>query len=179
LNIAAGTVPPGGDGLLFLPYLLGERSPYWNPLARAAFIGLAMPHSQAELARAVLEGVAFNLRYILDIIREQGTPVEVMHLIGGGSRSALWRQILASIYNLPLAVVSLFSESTALGAAIAGGVGVGLYPDYTVARELVSIQAAEKPNPAHLARYEALYGLFKEAYLALGPIYEKLASLPE
>ncbi len=179
LDAAAQAVPPGANGLLFLPYLLGERSPHWNPRARAAFVGLAMPDSRPELSRAVLEGVAFNLRHILDILRSQGVAVEAMRLIGGGGNSALWRQILADVYNLPILRVSLSAEATALGAAIAGGVGVGLYPDYGVARALVPVTAAEQPNPAARARYEALYELFKASYAALEPIYERLANLPE
>jgi xylulokinase len=179
LNEIAQTVPPGATGLLFLPYLLGERSPHWDPLARAAFVGLSMPNSRAELARVVLEGVTFNLRHILDILRGEGARVETMRLIGGGSKSALWRQIMADIYNLPILRLDWPAEATALGAAIVGGVGVGLYPDYSVARRLIPALAAEKPNPAARARYEALYGLFKETYLALEPIYHKLAALPD
>ena len=138
-----------------------------------------MPHSRAELARAVMEGVAFNLRHILDILRGQGVNVEAMRLIGGGSKSAVWRQILADIYNLPILRLNLSAEATALGAAIAGGVGVGLYPDYKVVRDLIPVTEAEKPGPDTRARYEALYELFKQSYIALEPIYEQLAKLPE
>jgi xylulokinase len=162
-----------------LPYLLGERSPHWNPQARAAFVGLTMPDSQAEMARAVLEGVAFNLRHILDILRSQGVEVEAMRLIGGGGKSPLWRQILADVYNLPMLQVTLTAEATALGAAIAGGVGVGLYPDYSIAKDLIPVSEAETPNPKNRARYEALYSLFKESYVVLQPIYERLANLPD
>jgi len=179
LDAAAAEVAPGGRGLLFLPYLLGERSPHWNPLARAAFIGLTMPDSRPELARAILEGIAFNLRHILDILRSQGVELEAMRLIGGGGKSPLWRQMLADVYNLPLLQVTLTAEATALGAAIAGGVGVGLYSDYQVVSDLVPVAEAEKPNPQTRARYEALYELFKESYVALESIYEKLANLPE
>jgi xylulokinase len=179
LDAAAAKLPPGGSGLLFLPYLLGERSPHWNPLARAAFVGLAMPHQQGQLARAVLEGVAFNLRHILDILRAQGATFDAMRLIGGGGKSALWRQILANVYNLPILRLNLAAEATALGAAIAGGVGVGLYPDYSVAQRLSPAIPAETPDPAVRARYDALYDLFKESYRALEPIYERLAALPE
>jgi xylulokinase len=179
LDDAAGLVPPGATGLLFLPYLLGERSPHWNPLARAAFVGLAMPHSRAEMARVVMEGVAFNLRHILDCLRGQGVNIEVMRLIGGGSKSAIWRQILADIYNLPILRVDLPAAATALGAAIAGGVAVGLYPDYSVARDLIPVIKAEIPNPNTRARYEALYELFKKSYIALEPIFKQLAELPE
>jgi xylulokinase len=179
LDEAARQVPPGATGLLFLPYLLGERSPHWNPLARSAFVGLAMPHNRAELARVVMEGVAFNLRHILDILRGQGVNIEAMRLIGGGSKSAVWRQILADIYNLPILRLNLSAEATALGAAIAGGVGIGLYPDYKVARDLIPVIEAEKPDPDTRARYEALYELFKQSYIVLEPIYEQLAKLPE
>ncbi len=179
LNEAAAQVSPGATGLLFLPYLLGERSPHWNPLARASFVGLAMPNSRAEIARVVMEGVAFNLRHILDCLRGQGVKIEAMRLIGGGSKSALWRQIMADIYNLPILRLTLSAEATALGAAIAGGVGVGLYPDYGVARKLIPVTEAEKPDPAARARYEALYELFKQSYVALEPIFEQLARLPE
>jgi xylulokinase len=179
LDAAAARVSPGATGLLFLPYLLGERSPHWNPLARAAFVGLSMPNGQAEMARVVMEGVAFNLRHILDCLRGQGVNIEAMRLIGGGSKSALWRQILADIYNLPILRLNLSAEATALGAAIAGGVGVGLYPDFGVARDLIPVTEAETPNPATRARYEALYQLFKQSYAALEPIYEQLARLPE
>lgn len=178
LDQAAAAITPGADGLLFLPYLLGERSPHWNPLARGAFVGLAMSDSAAQMARAALEGVAFNLRHILDALRGQGLPVQAMRLIGGGSKSAVWRQILADVYNLPVYRLNLPAQATALGAAIAGGVAVGLYPDYGVAHTLAPAIQAEKPNPAVRARYEALYALFKESYLALEPIFEKLAVLP-
>jgi xylulokinase len=158
---------------------LGERSPHWNPLARAAFVGLTMPDSRAELARAVLEGVAFNLRSILDALRGQGVQLGAMRLIGGGARSAVWRQILADVYNLPIVQLNLAAEATALGAAIAGGVGVGLYPDYGVVHQLIPATTAESPNPAAQARYEALYELFQQSYVALEPIYERLATLPK
>ncbi len=179
LDDAASAVPPGGNGLLFLPYLLGERSPYWNPLARGAFIGLAMPDSRPELARAVLEGVAFNLRLILDVLRSQGAQLEAMRLIGGGGKSRLWQQILADVYNLPLHQLNLPAAATVLGAAVAGGVGVGLYRDYSVVRELVPVRVITAPNPATRARYEALYALFRESYAALESIYTRLAALPE
>lgn len=177
---AAGQVPPGGSGLLFLPYLLGERSPYWNPLARGAFVGLTMPDGRAELTRAVLEGVAFNLRLILDTLLSVAGPVvqvEAMRLIGGGGRSPVWRQILADVYSLPIQQVDLPAQATALGAAIAGGVGVGLYSGYGIAETLAPVQALTQPNPATRPRYEALFELFKEIYEVLEPIFERLAQL--
>ena len=169
-------VEPGAGGLLFLPYLIGERSPHWNPLARAAFVGLTMSHGRAEMARAILEGVAFNLRMILDAFLEQGVVIEAMRLIGGGAQSPLWRQILADVYGLPILRPTLLAEATSLGAAIAGGVGVGLFADFSVAHEFVQVEEAERPNAAAQARYAELYPLFQETYQALEPIYERLGS---
>ena len=179
LNLAASFVPPGGNGLIFLPYLLGERSPYWNPLARSAFIGLAMLDRRAEMARAVLEGVAFNLRIILDVLLSQGAQVQSMRLIGGGGKSLVWRQILADVFNLPLLVVNLPAAATAMGAALAGGIGVGIFPDYSVIRDLVPVSEDAEPDPMTRARYDALYDIFIDSYKALKPIYERLANLPK
>ena len=127
LDAAAAQVPPGANGLICLPYVMGERSPYWNPLARGTFVGLTMPMGKAEMARAVLEGVAMNLRFILDALRDQSSGIESVRLIGGGSRSPLWRQILADCFKLPVEMLSLTSEATSWGAAVAGGVGAGVY----------------------------------------------------
>jgi len=174
---AAAQVEPGARGLLFLPYLIGERSPHWNPRARGAFVGLAMPHGPAEMARAVMEGVAFNLRIILDAFLDQGAPIRALRVIGGGARSAVWRQILADVFGLPLVRPHLLVEATSLGAAIAGGVGVGLYDGYGVAANLVRVEPGERPRPEAARRYQEIYGVFKETYQALVPVYDRLASL--
>jgi xylulokinase len=177
MSAAAASVEPGARGLLFLPYLIGERSPHWNPLARGVFVGLTMSHGRAEMARAVLEGVALNLKMILDAFLEQGAVIQAMRLIGGGARSALWRQILADVYGLPILRPALLAEATSLGAAMAGGVGVGLFPDFGVAHELVKVEEGERPDPAHNQRYTALYSLFQQTYTTLEPIFEQLATL--
>lgn len=175
MNKAAAGVEAGANGLLFLPYLLGERSPHWNPQARGVFAGLTMSHGRAEMARAVLEGVAFNLKMILDAFLAQGADIQAMRLIGGGAQSALWRQILADVYGLPILRPALLAEATSLGAAIAGGVGIGLFPDFCVAHKLVQVKEAEQPNPAHRRRYGEMHDLFRQTYVALEPIFEKLA----
>ena len=179
LSAAAEGVAPGAKGLLFLPYLIGERSPHWNPLARGVFAGLTMAHGRPELARAVLEGVAFNLKIILDAFLEQGADIRAMRLIGGGARSPVWRQILADVYGLPILRPALLSEATSLGAAIAGGVGIGLYPDFGVAHQFVQVEAAEQPDASHRQRYAALYDLFQRTYTILEPVFEQLATLTE
>jgi xylulokinase len=177
LEAAASTVAPGAEGLLFLPYLIGERSPHWNPLARGAFVGLTMAHGRPEMARAVLEGVALNLKLILDAFQEQGAGIEAMRLIGGGARSALWRQILADVYGLRILRPELLAEATSLGAAIAGGVGVGLFSGYEVAHALVRMEAGEKPNPGVRDQYAALCDLFGQTYGSLESVFDGLPSL--
>ncbi|MCX7681368.1 MAG: xylulokinase [Anaerolineae bacterium] len=177
LSAAAERVPPGARGLLFLPYLIGERSPHWNPLARGAFVGLTMAHGRAEMARAVLEGVALNLKMILNAFLEQGVSFQAMRLIGGGARNALWRQMLADAYELPILMPALLTEATSLGAAIAGGVGVGLFPDFGVVHRLVQVEEGERPAPERCREYAALYKLFRQAYIALKPIFDELAAL--
>jgi xylulokinase len=179
MGAKAAAVEPGARGLLFLPYLIGERSPHWNPLARGGFVGLTMSHGRAEMARAVMEGVALNLKMILDAFVEQGMAIQTMRLIGGGARSTLWRQILADVYGLPILRPALLAEATSLGAAIAGGVGVGLFPNFHVADEFVTVEEAERPDPTHRQRYAALYDLFQHTYTVLEPIFEQLANLPE
>jgi xylulokinase len=169
-------VPPGARGLICLPYLIGERSPHWNPRARAAYIGLTMAHGRPEIARATLEGVALNLRAILEVFGEQGAPITAMRIIGGGARSPLWRQIVADVFNLPLLRPRLLVQATSLGAAIAGAVGVGLLPDYASALNWVQVEMGEEPQPENASRYAELYGLFMEAYRTLVPLYEKLGS---
>lgn len=167
-------VAPGANGLLCLPYLIGERSPWWNPQARGAFVGLTMNHSRAEMTRAMLEGVSFNLRLILDALESQGTPIPSIRLIGGGAQSPVWRQMLADVFARPVQLLDLITEATSWGAAVAGGVGIGLYPDWSVAKQQARIQLTVEPNAASVARYGELLPLFADTYRALEPIYAKL-----
>lgn len=170
----AESTPAAADGLLFLPYLLGERSPRWNALARGAFVGISINHSRAHMLRAVLEGVALNLRVILDAFEEQGPDIDAVRLIGGGARSALWRQIIADVFGRPVLRLDLPSEATSFGAAIAGGVGVGLFKDFSIA-EVVNV---EKCSPSSIGEdvYRRPYEIFNLAYEALKPIFDALAS---
>jgi xylulokinase len=174
LDSAAAQISPAANGLIFLPYLLGERSPYWNPLARGAWVGLAMPHDKAAMARAVLEGVALNLRLMLDALRSQISGIRAIRLIGGGGKSPLWRQILADCFNLPIHVLTLKSEATAWGAAVAGGVGVGVY-SWEIASERSQVVEAVEPNPVNVAIYDEVLQIYRDTYTALKPIYERLA----
>ena len=161
----------------FLPYLLGERSPRWNPRARAAFIGLTVRHTRADIIRAVLEGVTMNLRVILDAFRSQGTQIDAMRLIGGGARGRFWNRMMASVYGIPVHRLAILEEATSMGAALAGGVGVGLYPDFSAIKTMNRVSETVEPDPAARAVYEQIYPVFEAAYQALVPVYDTMAEL--
>ena len=171
--------PPGARGLLFLPYLLGERSPRWNPDARGAFIGLTNRHRRPDLLRAVLEGVTLNLRVILEAFTRQGAVIESLRVIGGGARSAAWNQIMADIFGIPVHRLSLLEEATSMGAAAAGGVGVGLWKDFSKVDELVEIASEARPAPELRALYDELSAIFDDAYVSLesAAVFRRLAAV--
>ena len=177
MNLQAEQSRPGANGLLYFPYLLGERAPRWNPEARAAYFGLSMGHTRADIIRATLEGITLNLKVILEAFQQQGAQIEAMRVIGGGANGRLWRQIMADIYGLPIQRPALLSEATSLGAALAGGIGVGLYKDWSLAESLTPIQDVLLPNPQLTGLYDKLYDLFNRAYTAFEPLYADLAAL--
>lgn len=177
MNLQALTSPPGARGLLYLPYLLGERSPRWNPRARGAFIGLTVRHRHADLLRAVLEGVTYNLRVILDAFTAQGAGIDALRVIGGGARGAVWNGIMADVFGLPVFRLSLVEEATSMGAAVAGGIGVGIWPDFAQVDRMVRVEGVTEPDADHHALYEPLYETFNRAYAALddAAVFDALA----
>jgi xylulokinase len=170
--------PPGARGLIFLPYLLGERSPRWNPLARGAFVGLTVRHTHADLLRAVLEGVTFNLRVILDAFQSQGSAIRALRVIGGGARSPLWNALMADIFGVPVLRPALLEEATSMGAAVAGGVGVSVWKDFSQVESMIRIEEEAHPDPRRQERYAALYTTFNALYAALDSngLFERLAA---
>lgn len=176
MDLEAQKVPAGSEGLLFLPYLMGERAPWWNPHARGVFLGLTARHRKAHFIRAVLEGVSLNLRIILDAFREQGLTIENMRIIGGGAKGDFWARILASVYGVEILRPVYLEEATSLGAAICGGVGIGLYRGIEVAEELVTIQDRFVPQKGEREIYDRLYPVFVKSYLALREVFEELGS---
>lgn len=177
MNLKAEQSPAGARGLIFLPYLLGERSPRWNPKARGAFIGLTMTHRREDLIRAVLEGISLNLRVILDAFLQQGASIDAMRVIGGGARSRLWNQIMADVYGVPIQRLAALEDATSMGAAIAGGIGVGLFKDFSIVDRLVRVESSVEVDAEAHAFYDRLYQVFEAAYQALAPIYEQIALL--
>jgi xylulokinase len=175
LSAEAAIVPPGADGLIFLPYLSGERTPHMDPLARGAFIGLSSYHTRGHLARAVMEGVALALRQTLEISLSLGRQVERIIAAGGGAESEVWRQIQADVFGLPLQQ-SLLSEQASVGAALLAGVGADVYPDLAAAcRQAVRYGPITEPDPARRARYDDLYARFVELYPRLREDFHWLA----
>lgn len=168
---------PGSANLLFLPYLMGERSPYWNPKARGAFVGLTVTHKREHLIRSVLEGVAFNLRIILEVLEKKVSKSSEITVIGGLALSPVFCQILADVYHKRIKKPHIVEEATSLGAAIAGGVAVGLFKDLKVAKDLVKSKFTNEPESEYKIYYDRLYNLFKKTYQALLPIYEELAEI--
>ncbi|HEX9923273.1 MAG TPA: xylulokinase [Anaerolineae bacterium] len=179
MNVEAEKSPVGANGLIFLPYLLGERSPYWNPQARGAFIGLTIRHTRSDMIRAVLEGITMNLRIILEAFTKQGARLDAMRVIGGGARGRVWNQIMADLYGLPIRRLAILEEATSMGAALAGGVGVGLYPDFSMAETMNRAVETITPELSAGAAYEKIYPLFAAAYHALKPVSDVLAEIGE
>jgi xylulokinase len=161
----AAAWPPGAEGLLFLPYLAGERTPHSDPNARAAFAGLSVRHDRGALVRAVLEGVAFGLRDSLDLIVEIGERPQLARVSGGGARSDLWVQIVASVLELPLERVAV-DEGAAFGAAILGGVAAGAWPDVHAA-VAATVRTGEQIDPVQ--EWAEVYRDARERYRALYP----------
>jgi xylulokinase len=174
LSESAAAVPAGAEGLLWAPYLMGERTPHLDPEARGALVGLTASHRSPHIVRAIMEGVAFSLKDTLSIFAELGVPVRAIRLGGGGARSPLWRQIQADAYAQPVEIVAA-EEGAAYGAALLAGVGAGVWPSADAACDSV-IQVADRipPQPTDSAKLQDLYGLYRNLYPSLKPIFHGL-----
>ena len=172
----AATVAAGSEGLLFLPYLSGERTPHPDPLARGAFVGLTVRHTKAHHARAVLEGVSFGLRDSLEIMKSMGISIGNVRASGGGAKSAVWRQIQADVFGFPLSTINI-DEGPALGAALLSGVGAGVYSSVEEAcNSVVKVSRGASVDEANAAVYNRQYEIYRALYPALK---ESFAALSE
>jgi xylulokinase len=170
LTAAAEEWSPGTEGLTFLPYLTGERTPHADPHARAAFAGLALRHDLGGFVRAVLEGIAYGLRDSLELLRELGVDPRSGHVSGGGARSELWVRILASVLGMPMRRTAT-DEGSAYGAALLGGVAAGVFRDvHEAVANCVRLLDPLEPDPEWTAAYERGYGRFRLLYPALRPL---------
>jgi xylulokinase len=174
LSQMASGVPIGADGLLFLPYLTGERSPIADPLASGTFVGLSLQHHQGHMARAIMEGVAFSLRHVLDSMQESGVQVETLIATGNGLQSEIWRRIVTDVLNNTLQLTTL-TEQTGMGAAFIAGIGAGVYRDFNdipTAPDTLHVE----PSAENASFYETRYALYRETYTNLQSVMHKLSS---
>jgi xylulokinase len=172
----AAEIPPTSEELFFLPYLTGERTPYADPLARAAFVGLTVRHTRAHMTRAVLEGVAFGLRDSMELVRTAGLgEIRQVRVSGGGARSSLWRQILADVLNTELATVNT-TEGAAYGAALLAGVGAATWSSVEQSCQ-ATVKTVERTEPCSsmVTAYETAYSQYRALYPALKPSFQAMA----
>ena len=175
LNALAAQAPPGAEGLILLPCLMGAMTPTWNAAARGTFAGFTLAHRREHFARAVLEASAYAVRDIVDQMRQMGLTLAEVRTVGGGSRSRLWRQIKADVTGLPVTLPQT-AETTALGAALLALVAIGAFANLSeAAARVVCIVETVEPEPAAQARYDDCYQFYRESYFAMLPVYERAA----
>jgi xylulokinase len=171
LTAEAAKVPPGSDGLLWTPYLMGERTPHLDGSARGALVGLTASHTRGHIVRAILEGVAFSLRDTFTLFQEMNVPVESIRVGGGGARSPLWRQIQADVYGHSVEIVEA-EEGAAYGAALLAAVGAGMWPSVDAAcAAAVRVASHIDPQPRATATLNASYAAFRRVYPATRQIF--------
>jgi xylulokinase len=176
LTGAAAEVAPGCEGLIFLPYLTGERTPYPDPNARGVFFGLTLRHGKAHMTRAVLEGVSYGLLDSLELMRALGLSIEQVRASGGGARSSLWRQILADVFNAEIVTVNV-TEGAAYGAALLAGVGAGVYDSVSAAcAAAIQLTGQTEPGPV-VPIYADYYPHYRALYPALAPEFAAIAEV--
>jgi xylulokinase len=168
LTARAAEVPAGSDGLMWAPYLFGERTPHLDPEARAAFVGITASHVQGHFVRAILEGVAYSLRDTFTLFEELGVPIKAIRLGGGGARGALWRQIQADVYGHPVELLEA-EEGGAFGAALLAGTGIGVWPSVEAACA-ATVRVAETITPKHADVLNEGYKRYRRIYPALREI---------
>jgi xylulokinase len=173
INAGAASAPPGADGVIFLPYLSGERTPHRDPMARGVFFGLSGVHKPKHMMRSVFEGVAFGLKDSLTLIRDLGVSPRQIRITGGGAKSALWLQILADVFNSEVVTMAA-DEGPAFGAALLASVGAGMYKSVQEAvDDTVAIGASIAPIPDNVAVYEEVYLLYGSLYNSLKKEYKR------
>jgi len=168
--------PTGANGLLYLPYILGERSPRWNSEARGAFIGLKMEHTRGDMLRACVEGIMMNLCIILDVFRKN-MDITSINVIGGFATGNVILNILADVYGVKAKRLSQLDEATSMGAAVAAGVGVGVLEDFAAIDRFIKVDKVVNPNLVNHQCYETMKKLFDESYYSLLDTYKHLAQL--
>lgn len=169
---AANSVGAGSEGLFFHPYLNGERSPYWDPMLRADFVGIGFNHGAGHFVRALYEGISYSLRDCLEVLRANGLGFETARLTGGGARSPLWRQILADVLAVKVELPAVADAS--FGAALLAGVGIGAYSSAEAAEQAIRVVATHEPDPSRVELYERGFALYRDIQAALAPLNHRI-----
>ena len=169
----AGESAAGAGGVIFLPYMLGERAPRWNPYAKGAWLGMKPENTRADMLRSVLEGITMNLSICLDILRTK-TKIEEITVVGGGAKSEVWQQIMADVYDAEIKVPRLLEEGGSMGAAVIGGVGVGAYEDFSAIDRFIKIDKTRIPDRESVKKYRGIKEVFDKYYFALEDVFEKI-----
>jgi len=173
----AEKVSPGSEGLIYLPYLMGERTPHLDPFARGVFFGLSAKHEKSHMLRAIMEGVVYSLRDCIDIIRDMGIETKEVRASGGGGRSRLWRQMQADVFGTDIYTINS-SEGPALGVALLAGVGTGVYKDIREACDtVIKVKTKQEANADLQRKYNEYYKIYKQLYKSLKQDFAALASI--
>jgi len=176
LDEMAEKVPPGSEGLVFLPHLMvGERAPYWDEHLRGGLLGLGVYHTRAHVFRAVLEGVAYAMRYSLEAAWEAGVEINRATLVDGGARSPLWRQIIADVTGVSMSYIP-DAQGAPLGDAILAGLGTGALKDHAVIDQWIKEKIPTKPNPENSETYDRMYAIYKKCLEANGAVFEAMSA---
>jgi len=174
MNLEAERSKPGAEGLIFLPYLLGERSPVFDPLARGCFFGITLRHQRCDFIRSIMEGIGYSIKDRIDAQEEIGIKVSSITIAGGAAKSGLWRQIVADITGKKVRLLRV-TEATCLGAAVLGGVGVKIYATVEdMCDKVVPTAKVHQPAQHNHATYQSLFSIYKELYSSTKPLFEKI-----
>jgi xylulokinase len=177
LTQQAAQIKPGSEGLIFLPYMMGERAPLWHTNARGVFFGVSLTTQKAAFIRAILEGTAFALRHNVEVARKAGVKLTEIRSVGGGTRSTLWNQIKADVLGIPV-LLPRASVGAPFGDAVLVGMGLGLYPNVSDAlHEMVKLQTRYEPDTENHARYSQIYPIFRSIYEQLRDVFDRAAEI--
>ena len=177
INEAIASAPAGSNGIVYLPYLLGERSPRWNVDAKGCFLGLKMVNTRADMLRSVIEGIGYNLRVVLNAMTENGVDVDSISLVGGMAKGKVQREIFASVWNRPVQQLNFIEEAGSIGAAVIGGVGVGAFESFEAVNRFIQPVDTIQPDPESVAVYDEYQKVFDNAYNALYPVFPEMTKL--
>lgn len=166
------TIPPGSNYVVCTPWLYGERSPVSDTFVRTTFFNISADHTREHMLRAVYEGVAYNIRWMIDIIEKKyGFPLPVLRVVGGGARGAPWMQIIADVTGRRVETVANTQEAGAVGAALTAAIGLGIYPDFGALKQVVPLEKSFEPEPRNAKTYDLLFGAYQRLYYSLKSLY--------